>query len=63
MTVPSEGSDSTVCGGSSSGVGAPMTIAAAVMHLSSEDYYRSEPLAFLRMATAPNWDYYQSIYG
>lgn len=34
-----------------------------VPHLSSEDYYHAGQIAYIRMATDPNWDYYTDIYG
>lgn len=38
------------------------SLGSAVAHLSSEDYYHAGQVAFIRMATAPSWDYYQDIY-
>jgi len=35
----------------------------AISGISSEDYYHSGQVAFIRMATDPSWDYYASIYG
>lgn len=34
-----------------------------VAHLSSEDYYHAGQVAFIRLATDPEWDYYGSVYG
>ena len=34
----------------------------AIAGISSEDYYHAGQVAFIRMATDPEWDYYGSIY-
>ena len=34
----------------------------AITGVSSEDYYHSGQVAFIRMSTDPEWDYYRSIY-
>ena len=43
--------------------GSKMKLALGVPYLSSEDFYHAGQVAFVRMATDPNWDYYASIYG
>jgi uncharacterized damage-inducible protein DinB len=43
--------------------GSKMKLATGVPHLSSEDFYHSGQVAFVRMATDPTWDYYASVYG
>jgi uncharacterized damage-inducible protein DinB len=40
----------------------PMKLGRAITYLSSEDYYHSGQIAFIRMATDPDWDYYSFIY-
>lgn len=35
----------------------------AIAGISSEDYYHAGQVAFIRMATDPEWDYYRFIYG
>jgi uncharacterized damage-inducible protein DinB len=35
----------------------------AVAYLSSEDYYHAGQVAYIRIATDPEWDYYGQIYG
>lgn len=37
--------------------------AVGIPYFSSEDYYHAGQVAFLRMASDPEWDYYFSIYG
>lgn len=37
-------------------------LALGVPHLSSEDFYHAGQVAFIRMASDPAWEYYQSIY-
>lgn len=34
----------------------------AIAGISSEDHYHAGQIAFIRMATDPEWDYYQAIY-
>ena len=46
-----------------SAYGSPMKLARAVAYLSSEDFYHSGQVAYIRIATDPSWDYYGSIYG
>ena len=41
----------------------PTPLGRAVPYLSSEDFYHSGQLAFIRQATDPSWDYYAAIYG
>lgn len=43
--------------------GSPMPLAAGLSLLTSEDYYHSGQVAFIRSATDPCWDYYTDIYG
>lgn len=43
--------------------GHKMKLASGIPFLSSEDYYHTGQVAFIRMATDPKWDYYGSIYG
>ena len=43
--------------------GAIMPGALAIAYLSSEDFYHSGQVAYIRMATQPDWNYYESIYG
>ena len=43
--------------------GTQMKIAQGIPHFSSEDYYHSGQVAFMRMATDPAWNYYAAIYG
>jgi hypothetical protein len=43
--------------------GPPRKLGAVVAYLSSEDYYHAGQVAFIRIATDPEWDYYGSIYG
>ena len=38
-------------------------IATGIPYYSSEDYYHSGQVAFIRMATDPTWDYYTSVDG
>jgi uncharacterized damage-inducible protein DinB len=38
-------------------------IAAGLSYLTSEDFYHSGQVAFIRSATVPVWDYYAAIYG
>ena len=42
--------------------GAPMKLGQAVASISSEDYYHSGQVAFIRMASDPTWDYYGAMY-
>ena len=37
-------------------------LGSSIAHLTSEDYYHSGQIAFIRLATDSDWDYYQSIY-
>lgn len=34
-----------------------------IAHFSSEDYYHTGQVSFIRMASDPEWDYYAAIYG
>jgi uncharacterized damage-inducible protein DinB len=43
--------------------GSPTPLGRAVPYLSSEDFYHSGQVAFIRQATDPSWDYYAAIYG
>ena len=43
--------------------GAEQPAALAIAFLASEDYYHADQIAFIRMATDPDWDYYGAIYG
>lgn len=43
--------------------GLTMSLGRGVPFLSSEDWYHSGQVAFIRMATDPEWDYYAHIYG
>jgi uncharacterized damage-inducible protein DinB len=43
--------------------GNKMTLVRGISHLSSEDFYHSGQIAFIRMATDPSWNYYGAIYG
>jgi uncharacterized damage-inducible protein DinB len=38
-------------------------LGSALAYLTSEDYYHSGQVAFIRMATDPSWDYYKAVYG
>lgn len=40
----------------------PTPLGRAVPYLSSEDFYHSGQVAFIRQATDPSWDYYAAIY-
>jgi uncharacterized damage-inducible protein DinB len=42
--------------------GAKMPAAKAIAFLSSEDYFHSGQISFIRLATDPTWDYYEQIY-
>ncbi len=42
--------------------GDPRKLGSAVAYLTSEDFYHSGQVAFIRMATDPGWDYYGQIY-
>ena len=42
--------------------GMKMPLASAIAAASSEEYYHSGQVAFIRLATDPKWDYYSSIY-
>ena len=39
-----------------------ISLSRAILGISSEDYYHAGQVAFIRMATDPQWDYYRSIY-
>jgi len=39
-----------------------VTLGQAIIGISAEDYYHAGQVAFIRMATDPQWDYYRSIY-
>ncbi|MDE2126140.1 MAG: DinB family protein [Armatimonadetes bacterium] len=43
--------------------GSPLPLGSAVAHISSEDFYHAGQIAFIRMATDPDWDYYTAVYG
>lgn len=43
--------------------GAMMTLGRGLAYLCSEDFYHAGQVAFIRIATDPEWDYYSSIYG
>jgi len=43
--------------------GLSMKLGKAAGYLSSEDYYHSGQVAFIRIATDPSWDYYRAVYG
>ena len=34
-----------------------------VAHLTSENYYHAGQVAYIRMATQPDWNYYAAVYG
>lgn len=38
-------------------------VGAGVPYFSSEDFYHAGQVAFIRMASDPEWDYYEAIYG
>jgi hypothetical protein len=38
------------------------TLGRALADIPSEDYYHAGQVAFIRLATDPQWDYYRSIY-
>lgn len=42
--------------------GSKSKLGSVIGHFSSEDYYHSGQIAFIRMATDPTWDYYEAIY-
>lgn len=46
-----------------SAFGAPTKLASAIPYISSEDFYHSGQVGFIRMASGPEWDYYSTIYG
>jgi uncharacterized damage-inducible protein DinB len=46
-----------------SAFGAPVKLASAIPYISSEDYYHSGQVGFIRIASDPAWDYYAAIYG
>lgn len=39
------------------------SLAVGIPYLSSEDHYHSGQIAFIRIATDPEWNYYSNIYG
>lgn len=43
--------------------GGPEPLGLAIMGITSEDYYHAGQVAFIRMATDPEWNYYKEIYG
>ncbi len=43
--------------------GAPMKLARAIAYFSSEDFYHAGQIAYIRLATDPDWNYYADIYG
>lgn len=43
--------------------GHPRKLGVVAAGLTSEDFYHSGQVAFIRMATDPNWDYYAAMYG
>jgi uncharacterized damage-inducible protein DinB len=42
--------------------GAPQKLGRAVADMSSEDYYHTGQVSFIRQANDPTWDYYAAIY-
>lgn len=40
-----------------------ISLSQAILGISSEDYYHAGQVAFIRLATDPEWDYYQQVYG
>ena len=40
-----------------------ISLSQAILGISSEDYYHAGQVAFIRLATDPQWDYYQQVYG
>ena len=43
--------------------GSPKKLGVALPYFSSEDYYHTGQVAFIRMASDPTWNYYAAIYG
>jgi len=43
--------------------GSPRKLGVAIPFFSSEDYYHTGQVAFIRMASDPTWNYYAAIYG
>lgn len=43
--------------------GSPKKLGVAIPYFSSEDYYHTGQVAFIRMASDPSWNYYAAIYG
>jgi uncharacterized damage-inducible protein DinB len=43
--------------------GAQDKLGTGIAYFSSEDFYHAGQVAFLRMASDPEWDYYAAIYG
>jgi uncharacterized damage-inducible protein DinB len=43
--------------------GSKMKLAIGIPHLSAEDFYHAGQVAFIRMATDPDWNYYAAVYG
>ena len=43
--------------------GGGMKLGAAAAYLSGEDFYHAGQIAFIRLATNPDWNYYGEIYG
>ncbi len=43
--------------------GSPRKLGVAIPYFSSEDYYHTGQVAFMRMASDPTWNYYATIYG
>ena len=41
----------------------PIPLGRAIIGISAEDYYHAGQVAFIRMATDPQWDYYKQVYG
>lgn len=42
--------------------GSKMKLALGIPHLSAEDFYHAGQVAFIRMATDPEWNYYAAVY-
>lgn len=43
--------------------GSPRKLGVAIPYFSSEDYYHTGQVSFIRMASDPSWNYYEAIYG
>jgi hypothetical protein len=43
--------------------GTPQKLGRAIAYLTAEDFYHAGQIAFIRMASDPEWDYYACVYG